>query len=214
MNIELGFMRYNTNINYQHLIGYAMEHGVNHFETCYFYLDYQCEQFVNNLLKPYSRDRYEICGKFSFTEASRFSCFQDFYYDQLRRVNGNYFDTYLLHCLRPAAIPYLRNEVIDFFEKEKDKGNIRRFGFSEQCDNIMLEKILSLGYHWDIAQMPLNYFDWYLNYSQDNYYLLQKYNIPIIAQAPLKGGLLAHDYQNALSFVATKNPTLVLIGTT
>lgn len=211
--IGLGFMRYNLNKDYSKLIGYALEHNINYFETCYFYLDYQCEQFVNNLLKPYPRDTYEICGKFSFTEASRSSCFQDFYYNQLRKVNGNYFDVYLLHCLRPAAIPYLKYEIIDFFQKEKEKGHIKRFGFSEQCDNIMLSKILSLGYNWDIAQMPLNFFDWYLNYSKDNYELITNNNIPIIAQAPLKGGELFNNAAEAISFVVNKNPSVILTGT-
>ena len=79
--IGLGFMRYDLNKNYSNLIAYAIEHGINYFETCYFYLNHQCEDFVNNLLKPYPRSSYEICGKFSCREANDFPHFQDIYYN-------------------------------------------------------------------------------------------------------------------------------------
>ena len=41
--------------------------------------------------------------------------------------------------------------------------------------------------------MPINYYDWFLCRYNENYQLARKYNIPIIAQAPVKGGLLLKD---------------------
>ena len=38
--------------------------------------------------------------------------------------------------------------------------------------------------------MPINYYDWFLCRYDENYHLARKYNLPIIAQAPVKGGLL------------------------
>ena len=53
----------------------------------------------------------------------------------------------------------------------------------------MFEKYLQLKC-FDVVQMPINYYDWYLCRYDENYHLACDYNIPIIAQAPVKGGLL------------------------
>jgi predicted aldo/keto reductase-like oxidoreductase len=76
--------------------------------------------------------------------------------------------------------------------------------------------------------MPLNYYDWFLCEKNKNYELITAKNIPIIAQAPFKGGLLVNGrygiknnvenlYQKsadqvAYDFVASKNPQVILTG--
>ena len=40
--------------------------------------------------------------------------------------------------------------------------------------------------------MPINYYDWFLCRYDENYKLARKHNLPIIAQAPVKGGLLVN----------------------
>lgn len=225
-------MRYDINKNNTEIIDYAMAHGINYFETCYFYLDHQCENFVYSLLQKYNRESYEICGKMSMSEA--FNCkssFKDLYYEQLNRVPGHYFDVYLLQALRPEAYFWIfTTDLIDFLLQEKEKGHIKRFGFSEQCDNNLLSKFLTLNC-WDIAQMPLNYYDWYLCEKNKNYNSIIEHNIPIIAQSPFKGGhlikdlpqeaikLISQQYQRtpqevALDFVIDKKPEIILTGCT
>ena len=70
--------------------------------------------------------------------------------------------------------------------------------------------------------MPLNCFDWYLGESKKLYDLLQKNNIPIIAQSPLKGGYLFKIFpylseeeilNMAYGFINELNVEMVLIGT-
>ena len=51
--------------------------------------------------------------------------------------------------------------MLSFFIEEKQKGNILNLGFSTDCDSRALSCLLPL-IKWDIAQIPLNYFDWYL----------------------------------------------------
>lgn len=55
--------------------------------------------------------------------------------------------------------------------------------------------------------MPLNYYDWFVCRANELYNLACKYNLPIIAQAPMKGGLLQQAEINnptkfALDFVS------------
>lgn len=222
-------MRHDLNKNNQELIDYAINNGINYFETCYFYLDHQCEDYVYSLLTPYTRNSYEICGKLSLSEAFAYNLtdYKQMYFEQLKKVPGNYFDVYILQTLTPKAYYWIYySDLIDFFKKEKEKGNILRFGFSEQCDNITLKNFLNLNC-WDIAQMPLNYYDWYLCDSDKNYNSITNQDIPIIAQAPLKGGDLINNFikepekfldrslfQMAIDFVNSKKPEIILTGTT
>ena len=43
MRIGLGFMRHENQKNPQKFFDFAMSHGINYFETCWFYLNFQCE---------------------------------------------------------------------------------------------------------------------------------------------------------------------------
>lgn len=220
--LGLGFMRHDLNKNNQELIDYAISNGINYFETCYFYLNHQCEDYVYSLLTSYSRSSYEICGKLSLIEAFA-SDYKKMYFEQLAKVPGHYFDVYLLQTLNPKVFYWIySSDILEFFQKEKEKGNIGRFGFTEQCDNNTLKKFLNLDC-WDIAQMPLNYYDWYLCDSDKNYIDIKAKNIPIIAQAPLKGGSLIKNFvkkpqisllQTAIDFVNSKQPEIILTGTT
>ena len=222
-------MRHDLNGDSQCIVDYAMANGINYFETCYFYLNHECENFVYSLLKPYARSTYEICGKLSMIEAfANDANYKNMYYEQLKRVPQGYFDVYILQTLAPSAYYQIfGTDLIEFFTREKEKGNIIKFGFSEQCHANLLNKFLKTDC-WEIAQMPLNYYDWHLCEKDINYKLITEKNIPIIAQAPFKGGLLAQfpehiktyliDYYNrpldqlAMDFVNDKHPNIILTG--
>ena len=193
--IELGFMRHNIQNpkQGQELIDWAISHGVNHFEHCSFYLDWNCENYMYSLLKNYKREDYFICGKLPVYNVVTYRDFKELFEEQLKKVPGNYFDTYILQALDERSfLDILDQNIIDFFLKEKEKGTINRFGLSIQCLPEVFEKYLKLNC-WDIVQMPINYYDWFLCRYNENYQLARKYNIPIIAQAPVKGGLLLKD---------------------
>lgn len=189
-------MRHSNFYESQKIVDFAMSHGQNYFETCYFYLNYNCENYVYNLLKNYDRNEYEICGKLPLN----FSDYKKIFQEQLNKVPKKYFDYYILQAVSYNNIYYiLKNDIINFFIKEKIKGNIKNFGISIQCNSYCLKQLLDL-YQWDIIQMPLNYFDWFIsNEIQQNYKLIEEKNIPIIAQAPLKQGMLIQKMNNLFS---------------
>ena len=174
----------------QELIDWAISHGVNHFEHCSFYLDWQCEKYMYNLLSKYSRKEYYICGKMPMYSVITRKDFKQLFQEQLNQVPGNYFDTYILQAVDDrVSLDIYEQNIIPFFLEEKRKGTIKRFGISIQCLPEVFEKYLKLKC-FDIVQMPINYYDWFLCRYNENYQLARKYGLPIIAQAPLKGGLL------------------------
>lgn len=193
--IELGFMRHNFDCpeQGQQLIDWAMEHGINHFEHCSFYLNWKCEEYMYSLLKKYSREKYCICGKMPMYDVITRRDFKELYKEQLNKVPGHYFDTYILQAVDDrVSLNIYEQNIIPFFLEEKRKGNIKRFGLSIQCLPEVFEKYLKLQC-WDVVQMPINYYDWFLCRYNENYELARKYNLPIIAQAPVKGGLLLNN---------------------
>jgi len=193
--IELGFMRHDLNHpeQGQKLIDWAMAHGVNHFEHCSFYLNWHCEEHMYSLLSKYPRESYYICGKLPVYNVISYRDFKKLFQEQLNKVPGHYFDTYILQAVDDrSSLDIYEQDVIPFFLNEKKKGTIKRFGISIQCLPEVFEKYLNLKC-WDVCQMPINYYDWFLCRYDENYALARKYNVPIIAQAPVKGGLLLKD---------------------
>lgn len=214
MNISLGFMRHKANPQQdQFFIDFAMSNGINSFETCEFYMDYKCESYVYSLLNKYSRKKYNIYGKMPKYIIKQ-NKYKELFKQQINKVPNKYFNYYLLQALDETCLyTLLSTDIIDYFFNKKEQGYIQNLGISIQCTPDITKKLLNLA-KWDLIQMPLNYFDWYLCYGKENYELALNYNLPIVAQAPVKGGLL-QDYQEAYSFISNlNNIQTVLCGNT
>lgn len=190
--LELGIMRHDSRQRQdsQRLIDWAMEHGVNHFEACWFYMNGECEPYLYSLLEKYNRDDYVICGKLPIHGVLETMTHQEVFEEQLRRVPGHYFDTYILQALDDRVYTEIQEKkIVEYFLEQKRLGKIKRFGLSIQCLPSTFKKYLEWKC-WDVVQMPINYYDWFLCRYDECYKLACDYNLPIIAQAPVKGGLL------------------------
>lgn len=216
MKLGLGFMRHSIDsTDGQYIVDYAMSHGINYFESCYFYMEGQCEEYIYSLLSKYNREDYKICGKMPIKNFLPYENYKDVFETQLKRVPGHYFDYYLLQAVDlTCSYTIFSEQLIPFFLDQKKKGTIKKFGLSIQCDPNTLEQYLALKC-WDIVQMPLNIYDWFYCFSETNYEIIQKYNLPIIAQAPLKGGntLKYCSLQESYDFFSNLNIEYILLGT-
>lgn len=223
MQLELGIMRHNLNTpnSTQQIIDYAMEHNVNNFESCYFYLNDQCEEFLYSKLTSYNRNKYKICGKMPVLYFLDHNNFQEIFKIQISRVPQHFFDRYLLQAQNnETSYTLFVQKILPFFLEQKKNGKIKEFGLGIECLPQTFQKYLALNC-WDFVQMPLNYYDWYLCGGKENYQLAKQHNLPIIAQSPYKGGLLVKDMPfsslnnpaaYALNFVKDLDVDLILIG--
>ena len=61
--LGLGYMRYHnkTQKEINEMVNFAIRKGINYFESCYFYLDNQCEHIVAESLKKYNREDFFYC---------------------------------------------------------------------------------------------------------------------------------------------------------
>ena len=81
------------------MVDYAIEHGINYFDTSPAYLMGQSEKAAGEALSRHPRDKYFIATKLSnFGDASPEASIK-MYRDSFEQLKTDYFDYYLLHSI-------------------------------------------------------------------------------------------------------------------
>jgi len=169
----------------------AMKSGINYFDTAYFYHSGLSEKCAGELLKRYPRQSYLLADKMPVSLLKSADDVERIWNEQLERCQVDYFDFYLLHSLNRNYWEKVKKfNVIAFLEKKKAEGKIRNLGFSFHDEPAILQEIAA-SLKWDFAQIQLNYLDWSLYRSKEQYEILTKLGIPVIVMEPLRGGALA-----------------------
>ena len=190
-------------------VDYAIEHGVNYFDTSPAYCQGLSERCTGIALSRHKRSEYFVATKlsnFSPDTQSREESIK-MYHNSMKELQVDYIDYYLLHGIGMGGMDalqarYIDNGLLDYLVKEREAGRIRNLGFSYHGDIAVYDYLLSQHdkYHWDFVQIELNYLDWdYANEinsrNTDARYLyaeLQKRGIPSVIMEPLLGGRLAN----------------------
>ena len=202
--------------NVDRLIDYAIEHGVNYFDTAPVYLQGQSEAATGLSLKRYPRDSYYIATKLSnFSNATKENSIE-MYRSSLRNLQTDYIDYYLLHSLSGLDAFNQRfgeSGIMDFLQAEREAGRIRNLGFSFHGTAEGFDEMMALHekYHWDFVQIQLNYIDWThasgrnakAKYLQEE---LDKRGIQSIIMEPLLGGRLSKVPEHIAGRLKERNP--------
>ena len=189
------------------MVDYALEHGINYFDTSPAYLMGQSEKAAGIALSRHPRNSYYIATKLSnFNNATPEASIQ-MYKDSFEQLKTDYFDYYLLHAIGSGGVAafeqrYVQNGMMEFLVKEKEAGRIRNLGFSFHGAPGEFDELISLHdsgrYHWDFVQIEMNFVDWNHADGRRNanasylYEELDKRGIPIVIMEPLLGGRLAN----------------------
>ena len=192
-------------------VDYAIEHGVNYFDTSPAYCRGESETITGIALARHKRDEFFIATKmsnFSPNTQTREGSIQMFE-NSLKNLQVDYIDYLLLHAVGGGGMPvvnrrYMDNGILDWLVEQKQKGRIRNLGFSFHGDKEVFDELLAWHdegrYHWDFVQIELNYLDWnWANEISDTnvdavylYGELEKRGIPAVIMEPLLGGRLAN----------------------
>ena len=188
------------------MVDYAIEHGINYFDTSPAYLQGQSEKAAGIALSRHPRESYYIATKLSnFGDASAEASIQ-MYKDSFKQLKTDYFDYYLLHSIGRGGKDafnkrYVDNGLVPFLLEEKKAGRIRNLGFSfhgaQHEFDYFMELFDSGEMVWDFVQIEMNYVDWthadgVRNVNADYLYKeLDKRGLPIVIMEPLLGGRLA-----------------------
>ncbi len=178
------------------MTAYAMEHGVNYFDTAYPYHGGESERVMGRVLSKYPRDSYYLATKYpghqiistGYNPAEIFE-------EQLQKCGVEYFDFYLLHNVNEQSIEVYRDPrwgIVDYFKEQKRLGRIKHLGFSTHAEFPCLKEFLDeYGEDMEFCQIQLNYLDWTLQDAKGKYELLTERGIPVWVMEPVRGGKLA-----------------------
>lgn len=170
------------------ILDYAMKSGINYYDTAYVYNNGESEKCVGAGMKKYPRNSFYLATKF-FIMAN--PDYEAVFEEQLSRLQTDYIDFYLIHCLNDKNIEtYLNSGAIAYFQKQKELGRIRYLGFSSHASVETLTRFADC-HLWDFAQLQINYFDWKYGTAAAEYQVLADRNIPIMVMEPVRGGRLA-----------------------
>ena len=177
------------------MVRYAMEHGVNYFDTAYPYHGGMSEVVLGKALKEYPRESYYLATKYPGHQISAAYDPAAIFEEQLQKCGVEYFDFYLLHNVYENSIhTYMDPKwgIVEYFLEQKRQGRIRYLGFSSHGGMDNLTEFLDYcGAQMDFCQIQLNYLDWTLQNAKAKYELLTERGIPVWVMEPVRGGRLA-----------------------
>ena len=178
----------------ERMVAYAMDHGVNYFDTAWPYHNGESECVMGRVLSKYPRDSFYLADKFPGHQyADRYDPAAIFE-KQLKKCGVEYFDFYLLHNVYERSMGvYLDPQwgILDYFREQKRLGRIKHLGFSTHANVEGLKEFLDIaGDDMEFCQIQLNYLDWTLQNARGKYDLLTKRGIPVWVMEPVRGGKL------------------------
>ena len=199
--LGLGFMRLphaegdEKDIDHAHamqMVDLAYERGVNYFDTAYFYHGGMSEVFVGKALAKYPRESYYLATKMPVFSLKEKEDIPQIFQKQLENLQTDYIDFYLYHAIDAESFQKAESMgLYEFLLAKKAEGKIRHIGFSFHGQPEDLE-VICPAHPWEFAQLQINYLDWELYRSREQYEILEKYDIPCIVMEPVRGGRLAN----------------------
>ncbi len=171
------------------MIRYAVEHGINYFDTAYPYHGGQSEVFLGKHLKPY-REKVFLATKLPVWLVQGGNDFERFLGEQLKRLETDCVDFYLLHGLNRQSWTRMKElGALDFLDKVLADGRIRYAGFSFHDDVKIFREIVD-SRDWAMCQIQYNYFDEFYQAGKEGLRYAASKGIGAVIMEPLRGGKL------------------------
>ncbi len=177
------------------MVKYAIEEGINYFDTAWGYHGGHSELVMGKVLSEYPRESFYLASKFPGYDLANMPKVEEIFEKQLEKCRVSYFDFYLFHNVCEMNINEYLDEKYGIFEylmKQKEDGRIRHLGFSAHGSVEVMRCFLeAYGKHMEFCQIQLNYVDWKFQEADAKVELLKEYGIPVWVMEPLRGGTLA-----------------------
>ena len=206
------------------MVDYAIDHGVNYFDTAPVYCRGMSEEATGIALSRHPREKWLVATKMSNFRTWTREASIKMYEQSFEKLQVDHIDYYLLHSfggVDPDGTSdfekrFVDNGVLDFLMEEREKGRIRNLGWSFHGLQSEFDKVVALHekYHWDFAQIQMNYVDWLYAHEiePENVNAIHLYTeldnraIPIVIMEPLLGGRLANLNDHMASILKEREP--------
>jgi uncharacterized protein len=172
------------------MIEYAIDHGINYFDTAYNYHGGKSEVVLGKMLKSH-RDSVLIATKLPVFLVNKPGDFDRFLDEQLQRLQTSYLDLYLLHGLNEKTWESSKSlNVLAFLDRAQKDGRVRRVAFSFH-DTVSIFKSIIDSYDWTMCQIQYNYLDQQYQAGTEGLMYAASRGIAVVVMEPLRGGKLA-----------------------
>lgn len=192
------------------LIDRFMSSGFTYFDTAFVYHDGDSERAVRRaLVERYPRGRFTLATKMPHNFLKCREDVQATFEEQLRRTGAEYFDYYLMHGVNNRNWErYERFGCWEHAVRMRQKGLIKRLGFSFHGTPELLERTLQNHPETEFVQLQINYADWESPRicSRACYEIARRHGLPVAVMEPVKGGLLADLPQDAAGMLRAAAP--------
>ena len=191
--LGLGCMRFPKNENEaEELVLYAIEHGINYFDTAYIYG--KSEETLGRILSKHKkRGEVKLATKLPPYFTKKHSDMDRIFNQQLERLQTDYIDYYLIHMLTDLGTwqRLLDLGIEKWIEDKKAEGKIKNIGFSYHGGKDEFIKICD-AYDWEFCLIQYNYLDENNQAGRSGLQHAASKGIPVMIMEPLRGGMLAN----------------------
>lgn len=173
------------------MIHYAIDHGVNYFDSAYVYHGGHSEEALGRALKGGYREKVKITSKMPTWMVKERADYMRFLDESIKRLDTDYIDMYLIHSLDKDRLKLM--EKTDGFaavDEYKKSGKAKTVGFSFHDDLETFKRIVDR-YDWDFCQIQLNYMDDHYQAGVEGLEYAASKGLAVIVMEPLRGGKLA-----------------------
>jgi predicted aldo/keto reductase-like oxidoreductase len=180
------------------MVSYAIDHGVNYFDTAQNYSAGESESVLGEALRD-RRDRVHIATKVGFWHIrDGLPGLEAHLASQLKRLETDHIDFYMIHALTDGRWTAFKEVgLLDFLERKKREGILRHVGFSYHGSPAFYREVLD-AWEWEFSQIQFNYVDRLMQAGEAGLIQAHRYGIDTIVMEPLRGGQLVREVHPAI----------------
>lgn len=187
-----------------------MRAGFTYFDTAFGYHGGRSEVVAKEaLVDRYPRESFQLATKLPAWMAKDADEAKRMFDVSLERTGAGYFDYYLLHNLGEDRTKLFDDFGLwDFAYDLRERGLVRKLGFSIHDKADALEAVLAAHPDVDFVQLQINYADWESPKieSRKCYEVARAREVPVIVMEPIKGGSLVRLSDEARTPLAAADP--------